>query len=144
MAPLPHMLKRSAAWCGFNPAEFGTAIADIQKGFKPPNVGQRKPLGDLIVKMLMHLVTHSTDETVQGTKHRQCKTLLNETLNSHIDEIGGIAHRVGRLLDLMSDHTFAAVRIRRDLQIGPNREAMTVAVHQGFRDPIGMSWQAEL
>jgi len=42
------MLKGGATRRGFNPAEITTAITDIQKGFKPPNVGQRKPLGDLI------------------------------------------------------------------------------------------------
>ena len=136
MAPLSHMLEGRPAGVAFYIRL--NAVRPLwtlnNPSSRPSWVGESLP-GNLIIEMLMYVVTHmTTTRAVLGAKRWQFKTSLNETLDGHIDEISRITHRVGRLLDLMRHRTFAAVRIRRDLQIGTNREAVTVAADLDFND----------
>lgn len=46
----------------------------------------------------MHLVTDSAHEPVQGTEGGQFKTLLDQMLDGHIDQVRRITHGISGLL----------------------------------------------
>src|SRR5438552_3303052 len=68
----------------------------------------------------MDLVTHMTDEAVQRLKRWQFKTLLNEMLDRHIDQVSGVAHGIGGLSDTLLHDAGPSIRVGGDRQIAAN------------------------
>ena len=127
LRPLPEVFERGPARRVFDARELASPVVDVHEGIKACLLGRAQRGRHPRIERLMDLVTHVTDQAVQRLKRRQLKALLNQMLDRHIDQVGGVAHGIGGLRDALLHQTGAAVGIGRDRQIAANELPITRA-----------------
>ena len=137
------MFERRAARGVFDPRELTPTGMDGDERIQTGLLSLTQGGGYLGLERLMDLVPHMTDETIQCLKRWQLKALLNQMLNSHINEIGGVAHGRGSLRDTLLHHARSPICVGGDRQIAAN-EVPIARAEMLLRVPLRLRCPGEL
>ncbi len=120
LRPLPEMFERRAARGVFDPRELAPTGIDGEEGIQTGLLGRAQGGRHPRIERLMDRITHMTDQTVQRLKRWQLKALLNQMLDRHINQVGGVAHGRHCLGDALLHHAGTPIRVGCDRQIAAN------------------------
>jgi hypothetical protein len=91
--PLPEVGERRLAGWGLHARKLRQPVVHLEKGIKPYLVGEGEGVSDLGIQRLMHPGTEMANQAVQRAERWEFAALLNEMLDSDIDQVRWITHR---------------------------------------------------